>query len=422
MVCPISYHISCIPPPAAFHELATLCHEHTPHFKLPDLDPETSIQGSIEKKMENKEAATLRKKRVTGSNLFLPGMSGVALGARESKFVTEMRKQQNRKELFFCLPCDFKDEVHSQPPSYHHVQSLLYNPQHKPTKISYSGDVCECKEFCGDDCINRMLYTECFGDGTRGNCKVGKNCGNRAISQRKFAACKPAREKGKGWGLLSKNALHKGDLILEYIGDVIDEKEKENRLLEWERDHPNDPNFYIMSLRDQWYVDARVNANLSRFINHSCDPNCMLTQIVVNGYVRNGIFAKKDIAAGEILSYDYQFDTKQGDRFVCRCGATNCRGTMKGGTYKSPVKKSKAEIWEEAKRIFDRDKKFVQEFLEQNDTSTGKATVPAAENPDETVSNGIQSRYRSEVRASRLFLWRNGVVGSDFSSRLTNDR
>jgi SET domain-containing protein len=42
--------------------------------------------------------------------------------------------------------------------------------------------------------------------------------------------------------------------------------------------------------------------------------------------MRIGIFAIKDIADGEPLSYDYQFDTKEADAFKCYCGSDNCRG------------------------------------------------------------------------------------------------
>ncbi|CAB9523077.1 36 and H4 lysine-20 specific [Seminavis robusta] len=84
-----------------------------------------------------------------------------------------------------------------------------------------------------------------------------------------------------------------------------------------------------MCLSSGWYVDARETANMARFINHSCDPNCILWRFNVGGYMRDGIFALRDIQPGEFLSYDYHFDTKQGDKFVCRCGSKNCRGTMK---------------------------------------------------------------------------------------------
>ena len=36
----------------------------------------------------------------------------------------------------------------------------------------------------------------------------------------------------------------------------------------------------------------------------------------------------RNIAAGEALSYDYQFDTNEEDIFKCYCQAYNCRGTM----------------------------------------------------------------------------------------------
>jgi hypothetical protein len=40
---------------------------------------------------------------------------------------------------------------------------------------------------------------------------------------------------------------------------------------------PDDHDFYIMELDSGIYVDGREKGNLSRFINHSCDPNCELS-------------------------------------------------------------------------------------------------------------------------------------------------
>mmetsp|Transcript_14668 Transcript_14668/g.34008 ORF Transcript_14668/g.34008 Transcript_14668/m.34008 type:complete len:116 (+) Transcript_14668:140-487(+) len=52
--CPISYHISCIPPSARFHELALLCHQHAYASKLPYLDVEHSMQACVEANAEKK--------------------------------------------------------------------------------------------------------------------------------------------------------------------------------------------------------------------------------------------------------------------------------------------------------------------------------------------------------------------------------
>ena len=32
--------------------------------------------------------------------------------------------------------------------------------------------------------------------------------------------------------------------------------------------------FYLLSLTSELYIDARLEGNLARFINHSCDANC----------------------------------------------------------------------------------------------------------------------------------------------------
>jgi hypothetical protein len=229
------------------------------------------------------------------------------------------------------------------------------------------------------------------------------------------------RESGKGWGLVTESNIPKGALIQEYVGEVIDEEEKERRLIVWNEEHPNDPNFYVMGLGTGWYVDAREYANMSRFINHSCNPNCQVTTINVKGYNRNGIYALRDIVAGEFLSYDYNFDTKQADRFACRCGAANCRGTMQGGGGMDGSKKPAS--WKEAKARYDIDVKLLFDLNSKQVTSLVDALVPAAENPTELVSNGPSEKHQGS--SFGLFLWRNVISGSDFiarNSRLESSR
>lgn len=323
-------------------------------------------------------------------------------------------------------------QVHSKPPSYHHVHSNQYDKDRRPKRKPPSDGKCECKakgsSACDDSCINRMIFIECVGDVTKAkgekspyvNCDIGPSCTNRGLGRRQFAKCKPMREQGKGWGLVPLNALKKGDLVIEYVGEVIDEKEKENRLTEWTRDHPNDPNFYVMALETGWYLDARNKANLSRFINHSCAPNCRLLPMNVNGYIRVGIYTLRDIAPGEFLSYDYQFDTKHGDKFRCRCGAENCRGTMKGGKgEESTVEKTRKEEWQDAKAAYDRDVKYLEDAAENEQKMSSQVDylVPAADNPTETVAMGPnEKKHRNSVLNDRIFLWRNAVQG-DVSDR-----
>lgn len=411
---------------AKFHELALLCHEHAATCKLPDLDPESSMQSRIEsainRKWEDLGERRSRKKRAGGKNPFFPGLVGHKLSDNQSKLLEKLREEDcTVEDLNFCLPVDVKNEVYSKPPSYHHIHSLQYLPT-RPTRVPETGEHCNCIGYCGEACLNKVLYVECHGDSThKGNCKVGNKCGNRQISQRKGKKTKPKREGGKGWGLVPVEAIAKGELVHEYIGEVIDGDEKEKRLMEWSKEHPNDPNFYIMALTPGWFIDARTTGNLSRFINHSCSPNCVLLPINVRGYMRCGIFALRDIQPNEFLSYDYHFDTQDGDKFLCRCGSPACRGTMKktDEMLLAGVKKTKTELWEEAKNRFERDKKFIQEFYknEEDRRSLVGASVPAAENRDELVSNGPQQRYLRDGLRKKTFLWRNAITGSDFPSR-----
>ena len=318
--------------------------------------------------------------------------------------------------LPFCLPVDIKNEVHSKPPNYTHVHGLRYDPNDRPKKIPPTGEQCQCMEVCGEDCFNRMALVECCGEGPSSNCRLGaEKCGNRELGKRQLVKCKPKRESGKGWGLATLEDIPKGKLVQEYVGEVINEAAKEKRLVEWNKEHPNDPNFYVMGLGSGWYVDAREYANMSRFINHSCDPNCQVTTINVRGYKRNGIFAIRAIKEGEFLSYDYHFDTKQADRFLCRCGAKNCRGTMQGGGGSAEAKKPAS--WKEAKARYENGMRQLAELNEKQVTSQVGALIPAAEHPTEYVAAGPPEKYRDTVVRNGVFLWRNAVRGSDFGAR-----
>jgi SET domain len=411
--------------------LAVLCHEHAETNKLPELDKEISFQRAFEQKAEaivkterNGNHHKLQFKWLTGDNVFFCGIEGSNYTSYELRVLEALASNmgtdngQRREMLSFCLPCDMKDEVHSKPPGYKHVNSLQYQPGNKPPRLPQAGDICECVTVCDENCINRTLYNECFGDpsivnGSTSprqltNCNVGSGCGNRQLGQRKTAKCKPAPEPGRGWGLVALQKIKKNDLVVEYVGDVIDEATKERRLNDWSKEHPNDTNFYIMALQSSWYIDARFVANTARFVNHSCDPNCILLPINVNGWSRCGIFALRDIEAGEFLSYDYHFDTQQTDKFICCCGALNCRGTMK---HKSAARNN-VDDWEVAKAEYDRDIKFL-ESRKMNTTSLVCSYVPAADlgSKDEFIANGPQKKHSRAARHNRMFLPRNATVG-----------
>jgi SET domain-containing protein len=68
-----------------------------------------------------------------------------------------------------------------------------------------------------------------------------------------------------------------------------------------------------------------VQGNDARFINHSCSPNCETQKWVVRGELAIGLFARHNIASGEELTFDYNFE-RYGDKPMrCYCKAAVCK-------------------------------------------------------------------------------------------------
>ena len=87
---------------------------------------------------------------------------------------------------------------------------------------------------------------------------------------------------------------------------------------------------YFMALNGEEIVDASRKGNVARFINHSCAPNLQVEKWYVNRWPRLGMWAKRDIVAGEELSYNYSVKW-HGDADCaqkCYCGAANCTGYL----------------------------------------------------------------------------------------------
>lgn len=64
-------------------------------------------------------------------------------------------------------------------------------------------------------------------------------------------------------------------------------------------------------------------------MNHSCNPNCVTEVVDVDKDQKILIIAKRRIARGEELSYDYKFDFEDDQhKIACLCGAPNCKKWM----------------------------------------------------------------------------------------------
>lgn len=130
-----------------------------------------------------------------------------------------------------------------------------------------------------------------------------------------------------GKGVFALMDLAEGETLIEYVGEIITWEEALRR-------HPHDPSdphhtFYF-HIDEDHVIDAKVGGNSSRWINHSCAPNC---EAEVDGQ-RVFIRALRPIHAGEELFYDYglvidePYTAKLKKQYPCWCGASACRGTL----------------------------------------------------------------------------------------------
>lgn len=191
-----------------------------------------------------------------------------------------------------------------------------------PSAAVHKRSVCTCtpQDPCRANCLNRLLLYEC----SRKLCPAGPACENQRFQKRTYAETALVRTPGRGWGLLTSQALAAGDFVMEYVGELIDDKECERRLKELHTD--NIQNFYFLTLAKDRIIDAGPMGNMSRFINHSCQPNCVTQKWTVNGDTRVGIFAIRDIPEGTELTFNYNLECRGNERIACACGSENCSG------------------------------------------------------------------------------------------------
>lgn len=153
---------------------------------------------------------------------------------------------------------------------------------------------------CGDDCLNRMLLIECGP-----KCIVGDRCTNRRFQMHENSSCNIFKTEKKGYGLVATGHIPAGQFIMEYVGEVLNSKQFEKRANDYSKQM--NAHYYFMALSSDCVIDATKKGNISRFINHSCDPNAETQKWTVNGELRIGFFSKKPIMQDDEITFDYQF-------------------------------------------------------------------------------------------------------------------
>ena len=71
------------------------------------------------------------------------------------------------------------------------------------------------------------------------------------------------KKSSAGLGLFAARRFKKGELVIEYTGEIISEAEAQRR-----------GGKYLFELSGEWTIDGKGRANTARYVNHSCKPNC----------------------------------------------------------------------------------------------------------------------------------------------------
>ncbi|KAL6996049.1 hypothetical protein U1Q18_006185 [Sarracenia purpurea var. burkii] len=172
------------------------------------------------------------------------------------------------------------------------------------------------------------------------------------------------RSKIHDWGLVALEPIEAEDFVIEYVGELIRPRISDIReryyekigigssylfrlddgyvgmgvivvvnlmMVPFERAvplmteasslWPLDPlQFSLRCYQNGLEVDATKRGGIARFINHSCEPNCYTKVISVEGQKKIFIYAKRHIAAGEEITYNYKFPLEE-KKIPCNCGS-----------------------------------------------------------------------------------------------------
>ncbi|KAJ7958021.1 Histone-lysine N-methyltransferase [Quillaja saponaria] len=133
------------------------------------------------------------------------------------------------------------------------------------------------------------------------------------------------RSKIHDWGLVALEPIEAEDFVIEYVGELIRPQISDIRERQYEK--MGIGSSYLFRLDDGYVVDATKRGGIARFINHSCEPNCYTKVISVEGQKKIFIYAKRHIAAGEEITYNYKFPLEE-KKIPCNCGSRKCRGSL----------------------------------------------------------------------------------------------
>lgn len=126
-----------------------------------------------------------------------------------------------------------------------------------------------------------------------------------------------SKSKIAGKGAFALKAIPAKKKLGNMGGEIISYKEAQKRV----KKQPGNVLFMVEFDHEDIALDASINSNELRFINHSCDPNTYMRR----AYQKVEFYTLRQVKKGEELTCDYG-ETHHDGKLPCKCGAANCRG------------------------------------------------------------------------------------------------
>lgn len=190
-------------------------------------------------------------------------------------------------------------------------------------------------------------------------CPCPPTCWNRLVQHGRKIRLEIFHTGDRGFGLRSLEFVHKGQFIDTYLGEVITSAEAELRedattgsngshsspsylfSLDWfpaPSDDDSDDDNEDGTSSSHYVVDGQRFGGPSRFMNHSCNPNCKMIPVSTHHGDQKiydlAFFARRDIPPGVELTFDYNpgwspdMNSDDPNAVKCLCGEAKCRGQL----------------------------------------------------------------------------------------------
>ncbi|XP_058473785.1 histone-lysine N-methyltransferase EHMT1 isoform X1 [Solea solea] len=242
------------------------------------------------------------------------------------------------------IPCVNSVDSEPHPDNYKYIgENCVTSPMNIDRNITHL-QYCVCKEDCSASiCMCGQLSLRCWYDKNgrllpefcreepplifecNHACSCWRTCKNRVVQNGLRTRLQLFRTSKKGWGVRALQDIPQGSFVCEYVGEIISEAEAEMR--------ENDA--YLFSLDDKpqdlYCIDARFYGNVSRFLNHMCEPNLFACRVFTTHqdlrFPHIAFFASENIKAGEELGFHYgdHFWEVKSKLFNCECGSSKCK-------------------------------------------------------------------------------------------------